>query len=127
MRMFLFFSHRLTHEQIDDARKNLGVKEFVYLPKDLQERFSNVPTEVDDIKRYSIPFFKFLEKNAKRNEIVLVQGDFGVVYWIVEFCKNNSLRAVYSTTKRVSKEKEIDGKIVKISEFKHVKYRFYFK
>ena len=126
MRMFLLFSHKLTDEQIKDAKENLGVREFIYLPKDLQEKFSNVPPEIEDIKEYSKIFIDFLKNSVREDDYVLVQGDFGVVFNVVEFCKENNLKAVYSTTKRVSKEKEIDGKIVKISEFKHIRFRRYF-
>jgi len=126
MKLFLLFSHKLTDEQIKDAKENLGISEFVYLPEDLQYKFSNVPPEIEDIKEYSKDFKEFLKNNAKKDDYVLVQGDFGVVFQIVEFCKENSLKAIYSTTKRVSKEKKIEGKIVKISEFKHVRFRKYF-
>jgi len=126
MKMFLFFSHKLTEEQIKDAKENLGVNEFIYLPKDLQYKFSNVPPEIEDIKEYSQIFIDFLKENVKKEDFVLVQGDFGVVFNIVEFCKENNLKAVYSTTKRVVKEKVIDGKVVKISEFKHIKFRKYY-
>ena len=127
MKMFLFFSHKLTPEQIKDAKENLGVDEFVYLPQELQKKFSNVPPEIDDIKEYSLDFIEFLEKNVSKEDYVLIQGDFGVVYWLVDYCKENNLKAVYATTKRVVKEEVIDGKVIKISEFKHVKFRFYFK
>ena len=127
MKMFLLFSHKLTSEQIKDAKENLGVKEFVYLPKDLQERFSNVPPEIDDIKEYSKIFINFLEKNASSEDYVLIQGDFGIVFWVVEYCRENNLKAVYATTKRVVKEEVIDGKVIKISEFKHVRFRYYFR
>jgi hypothetical protein len=56
---------------------------------------------------------------------VLVQGDFGVVCEIVKFCKERKVKAVYATTKRVVKEMEKDGKKVKISEFKHIRFREY--
>jgi len=125
-RMFLLFSHTLTKEQIEDAEVTLKVNEFVYLPKDLQEKFSNVPPNIEDIVSYSKIFISYLEKNLKKNDIVLIQGDFGVVYNIVEFCKRNGIIAVYSTTARVSKEKEVDGKIIKVSEFRHIKFRKYF-
>ena len=127
MKMFLIFSHKLTNEQIKDAKENLGVDEFVYLPQKLQEKFSNVPPEIDDIKEYSLDFMEFLNQNAKKDDFVLIQGDFGVVFWVVEYCKQNNLKAVYSTTKRIVKEKNIEGKVVKISEFQHIKFRFYFK
>jgi len=126
MKMFLLFSHKLTEDQIKDAKDNLGVKEFVYLPDDLQKKFSNVPPELDDIKKYSGVFIDFLKNNAKKEDFVLIQGDFGIVFNVVEFCKENNLKAVYSTTKRMVKEKIIDGKVVKISEFKHIKFRRYF-
>jgi len=124
-KMFLMFSHKLTDEQIIDAKENLGVKEFVYLPDDLQKKFSNVPPEIDDIKAYSEIFIEFLKENMQQNDFALIQGDFGVVYYLVDFCKKNGFKVVYATTKRVVKEKKVDGKIIKISEFKHVKFRFY--
>ena len=126
MKMFLLFSHKLTDEQIKDAKQNLGVDEFIYLPKDLQEKFSNVPPEINDIKGYSQIFIDFLEKHASNEDIVLIQGDFGVVFWVVEYCRQNNFKAVYATTKRVVKEKKIDEKVIKISEFKHVKFRRYY-
>ena len=125
MKMFLLFSHKLTDEQIKDAKSNLGVDEFVYLPDDLQNKFSNVPPEIDDIKEYTKDFIEFLENSAKKGDFVLIQGDFGVVYNVVDFCKKNDLIAIYSTTKRVVKEKKENGKIVKISEFRHIKFRKY--
>ena len=127
MKMFLFFSHKLTPEQIKDAKENLGIEEFIYLPENLQKKFSNVPPEIDNIKEYSEDFINFLKENSSNKDYVLIQGDFGVVFWVVEYCKKNNLKAVYSTTKRVVREEKIGGKIVKISEFKHIKFRFYFK
>ena len=126
MRMFLLFSHKLTEEQIKDAKENLGVNEFIYLPKDLQEKFSNIPPEIEDIKKYSKIFINYLKDNAKKDDYILIQGDFGVVFNVVEFCKENNLIALYSTTKRISKEKKVDGKVIKVSEFKHVRFRKYF-
>jgi len=126
MKMFLLFSHKLTDEQIKDAKENLGVDEFVYLPPDLQKKFSNVSPELEDIKEYSKIFIDFLKDNAKKEDFILIQGDFGVVFNVVEFCKESNLKAVYSTTKRVVKEQVIDGKVVKISEFKHIRFRRYY-
>jgi hypothetical protein len=124
MKMYLLFSHKLTQEQSDDA-KRLGVSEFVSLPKELQNKFSNVPPELESIGEYIKPIKEFLEQNLTSKDIVLIQGDFGVVCEIVKFCKEKKVKAVYATTKRVVKEMEKDGKKVKISEFKHIRFREY--
>jgi hypothetical protein len=123
MKMYLFFSHKLTDAQIEDAKK-LGVDEFVYLPDDLQEKFSNVPPELENIKEYARDFEKFLE-NAKKGDYVLIQGDFGLTCHMVQYAKKKKLVPVYATTKRVSKDLKKDGKIIKMSEFKHIKFRKY--
>jgi len=120
MKMFLFFSHKLTPEQTEDA-KSMGVDEFVYLPKELQKSFSMVPPELENLDEYVKPFFKFL-KSADNGDLVLIQGDFGVVCKLVEFCKKRGLKAIYATTKReVIVEK--DG--TKVSKFQHIRYRSY--
>jgi CRISPR/Cas system-associated endonuclease Cas3-HD len=123
-RMFLLFSHKLTDEQKEDAKKSLGVEEYIYLPESLQKIWSNIPPEVEDIKLFLVDIKDFLLKNAKIGDIVLIQGDFGAVVEMVEFSKT-WLIPVYATTKRISKEIKKDGKIIKISEFKHVRFRRY--
>jgi NAD(P)H-flavin reductase len=124
MKMFLLFSHKLTDEQKKDAY-SLGVEEFVKLPKDLQYKWSNVPADIEKLEGYIDDFYKFLEENAKKGDYVLAQGDFGMCCKIAEFCKKNGLIAVYATTKRVAKEIQKDGKLIKISVFEHVRFRRY--
>jgi len=121
MKMFLFFSHKLTSQQITDA-KSMGVSEFVYLPKDLQQLFSSIPPELESLDEYVEPFFSFLKEYATKEDLVLVQGDFGVVCKLVEFCKNRGLKAVYATTKR---EVVVEKDGTKVSKFKHIRYRSY--
>jgi len=124
MKLFLFFSHTLTQEQINDA-KNPGIDKFVPLPNELQYLWSNVPPELEDIEEYAKPFYEFLNINARKGDYVLVQGDFGLSCRLVNYSKQKGLIPVYATTKRKVIETEKDGKIVKISEFKHVQFRRY--
>jgi len=123
--LYLFFSHTFTPEQIKDAKESLRVDDFIYLPKDLQNLFSNVPPELESLDEYKKPFEEYLLKNAKKGDFVLLQGDFGLVCSLVGFSKKLGLIPVYATTKRVAKEKIIDGKTVKISEFHHIRFRRY--
>lgn len=123
-RLFLFFSHQLTDEQKKDIEK-LKIEEIILLPEKLQKRFSNVPPELDSLDDYVKPFLKFLFNNSQEGDYILLQGDFGLVYKLVEFSKVVGLIPIYATTKRVAIEKLVDGKNIKVSEFKHIRFRKY--
>ncbi|NPA87284.1 MAG: hypothetical protein GXO01_01130 [Epsilonproteobacteria bacterium] len=123
-KLYLLFSHKLTPEQIEDAKKNLGVEDIVYMPSNLQEKWSNVPAEMEELGEYSKDFMKFLD-TAKAGDYVLIQGDFGLTYKLVNFTKSKNLIPIYATTKRVSKEVNSGNKVLKVSEFDHVRFRKY--
>ena len=124
-KMFLLFSHNLTQIQIDDAKNNLDIEKFVSLSQDLQELWSNIPSDLIFIKEYLLPFRNFLKKNSNFGDVVLIQGDLGAVYQMVNFANDLGLKAVYATTTRVIEEIVIDEKTVKKSIFEHRRFREY--
>ncbi|MCT7464784.1 CRISPR-associated protein Csx20 [Aliarcobacter cryaerophilus] len=124
-KMFLLFSHKLTKQQQQDAIKTFEIEEFQYLPKDLQFIFSNIPSNLTSLEEYLIPLKTYLKDNAKNHDIVLIQGDFGAVYQMVNFSKSLGLTSVYSTTNRIIEEVFKDGKTIKKSIFEHVMFRRY--
>ena len=123
--LFLYFSHKLTPEQELDAKNSLGIVEFVPLTKDLQKLWSNVPPELNSLNEYLIPLKEYLKQNAHKEDLVLIQGDFGASYQMVNFAKELGLIPIYSTSTRDAIEKVVNGKVEKLSRFKHVKFREY--
>ena len=121
MRLFLLFSHKLTLSQKEYAKNEFGIKDFIYLPTNLQQLFSNIPPEIEDLSIYIKQFEEYLLQNTKKGDFVLIQGDFGLTYRLVDFCKKNSIVPIYATTKRIAIEK--DG--VKLSKFEFVRFRRY--
>lgn len=125
-KMFLLFSHKLTPKQIEDAKESFGIEEFVYLPENLQKKWSAVEPFASSLVEYVKDFTNYLRQNATKNDVVLVQGDFGLTYLLVKFCKEEGIYALYATTKReVIAEKDNSGKIVKTTRFKHIRFREY--
>ncbi|MBC2849958.1 hypothetical protein H5J22_00595 [Cetobacterium sp. 8H] len=123
--MFLFFSHKLTNEQIISAKRDLNCENLVYLPEELQNLWSNIPPKEEGYK-YLTNFKAFILKNYKKGDYALIHGDLGYTYQIVTFCKEIGVIPVYSTTERNSKDIiSDDGSISKISIFKHVIYKYY--
>ncbi len=122
--IFLIFSHRLTDSQIEELKK-VGISKFVYLPGDLQILWSGVPPDVENLNSYLKPIFEWIENKAKSDDWVLVQGDFGAVCLVVDFCFKHSLVPIYATTKRNTIEKIENGKLIKVSQFEHIRFRKY--
>ncbi len=122
--VFLLFSHKLTDSQVEEL-KSSGISGFVYLPGILQVLWSNVSPDLKELKGYLKPIIEWLKNNAKRGDWVLVQGDFGAVFTVVDFCFRNGLVPVYATTKRNTIEKMENGKLIKVSQFEHVRFRKY--
>lgn len=57
---------------------------------------------------------------------VMVQGEFGGTYFIVQALKEKSIRVVYACSKRIVKEKSLpDGTKIKESRFQFIRFREY--
>ena len=123
--MILLFSHSLSDAQKADARENYGIEAFVPMPEDMQKLWSSIPAQIKDISTYIQPIKAFVEDISHRGDMVLIQGDFGATYALVNYCRSLELVTLYATTKRNVVEKSIDGKVVKSSVFEHVRFREY--
>ncbi len=121
--LFLLFSHKLTSSQELDAKESLGVTNFVKLPQELQSLWSNIPPTLENLSDYLTPLKEYISNKSKEGDIVLIQGEFGGCYEMVNFVKSLGLKAVHSTTKRDVVEKKVDGKVVKTSVFEHIRFR----
>ncbi|GAB1464850.1 CRISPR-associated protein Csx20 [Aliarcobacter cryaerophilus] len=87
--------------------------------------FSNIPSDLNNLDEYLLPIKDFLKENSRFGDVVLIQGDFGAVYHMVNFSKNLGLKSVYATTNRVIEEILVDEKTIKKSIFEHVMFRRY--
>lgn len=113
-KLVLLFSHELTEKQIIDAKENLECDEILYMPKELKDKWQDFGIERD------LEIFKsFLREETKAKDYVLVQGEWGATYEMVNFCKNNNLIPIYSSTKREVIEKKEGEAVLKISKFIH--------
>ena len=121
--LFLLFSHTLTATQERDAKESLGVTNFVALPSNLQTLWSNIPPQLTKLDDYLAPLKEYIRNESKEGDVVLIQGDFGGCYEMVNYVKSLGLKAVHSTTTRDVVEKTVDGKVVKTSVFEHVLFR----
>lgn len=128
IKLFLLFSHDLTDEQHQEIKNRFKVDEIIKLPQGIQEGWSNIPPKGEINTEYFNNIMEFLKQNAGEKNYAVVQGEFGAIYIMVNWCFENGFVPIYSTTKRVY-EKEIldDGTILNKHFFKHVNFRHYVK
>lgn len=125
-KLILLFSHKLTESQKDDAIKSLGVTQFVDMPDNLQQKWSNVPPELENISIFLTDIRFWLMDVIEGNDYILIQGDFGATYYFVNWAFSNKLVPVYSTTRRIHQETtNSDGSIDIKKTFVHEIFRQY--
>ena len=115
-------NHQILADQVEDAKRVLAVAQFITLSDDA---WSNVdpysPTIADDLLHYK----KILHEEAKEDDYLLVQGDFGATYHMIRYAQMHKLIPIYATTKRSTKEEIINGKVMITREFQHIRFRKY--
>lgn len=127
MQMALCFSHMLTDEQQRDARERLGVDVFVEMPKTLAAAWEQVSPEPEVPGDTLHRALSFLKQATVSGDYVLVQGEFGLTWAVVEWCRRNERIPVYSTTQRDYRyETATDGSVRNTHTFRHVRFRRYF-
>jgi len=124
IKLYTIFSHTLSTGQMTDAKETLGVNEIVTFTDALLKMWSNIPADKEHIKSYIEPLWEHL-KDLSEDDYVLVQGDFGATYIVVEWVKSHGATAIYATTQRNTVERIVEGKSIKTSIFSHVRYRIY--
>ena len=117
----LLFSHQLTENQEKELVENFKVKKIVSLSSELQEMWSNVSIK-KNYKENLEKIKKYIEENFNENDVILVQGNWGYTYNIVEWSIEKKLVPVYSYTERNVEEIKDGENVKKISYFKHVKF-----
>ena len=124
--LFLLFNHVFTPDQQTDATRSLNIGRVVSLPTDLQELWSAIPPDVDELAPILAPIKSWLLLEANPNDFVLIQGDFGATYLMVNFAFENGLLPVYATTERQAEEiQQPDGSIILTHHFCHRRFRVY--
>ena len=115
-KLILLFSHQLTPQQLKDAKETLQCNKIIYLTDELLYKWQNITPETD------IQIFKdFLIENAKVGDYVLIQGEWGTTYNMVNFAKEKNMIPIYSSTARkvIEEKSGSDNKVIKTSIFEH--------
>ncbi len=120
--MFVLISHSMTYDQESEARKRFGVDCFFYLDKTV---WRIVPADADSVLPHLSGILELLRREAKKGDLLFVQGDFGATFVMVQFARNLGMIPVYATTVRDAIERVEGEKVITTRTFRHVRFRVY--
>ncbi|MBP3562198.1 MAG: hypothetical protein J6J67_06850 [Treponema sp.] len=121
---FCLLNHELTQNQIKELKEEFNVSQIIYPSKELSQLWSQIPPSKRTDKSIINKIISFLEF-AKKDDVLIVQGDFASTFMIVDFALKNELIPICATTKRIAKESR-QGEVVKREYiFEHVCFRKY--
>ena len=126
--LFLLFNHRITSIQESDARNNLDVARIVDMPAELKTLWRFIPPDLERISSYLDPIKGWLLQHAQKSDYVLIQGDFGACFVMVNFTFEQGLIPLYSASPRDAHELyREDGSVKLTHNFRHRIFRKYEK
>jgi hypothetical protein len=124
--LFLLFNHTLTAAQEADARTSFGVDRVVPPPAEISRFWLEIPPDAEELTAHLAPVFSWLAASARPGDYVLIQGEFGATFLLVNEAFRLGLIPVYSTTRREAVEEHTpDGRVHLRHTFSHVRYRRY--
>ncbi len=125
-KLIVLLNHNLTMEQILDAYHTLNINSIVYPSEEIKNIWKNIIVGDTSLLPFLSPILSWIKNISKKEDYVLVQGDFGATYLVVRFCMLNCLIPIYSTTKRIVKEEILNSGEIKLNHiFLHKGFRIY--
>ena len=124
--MLILLNHRLSDEQVCDARKNLGIESFIKPSFSISEYWKNIDPSGKLFKEKLTEILDWINSDSQIGDYIVIQGEFGASFYIIEYSFNKGLVPVYATTKRVYAENSLkNNKIERKHVFRHVQFRRY--
>jgi len=120
-------SHRLSDVQMKEANDILKIESIKMLPLELQQVWSNIDPKGELPVDVLAPIKNWILAESNEQDYVLVQGEFGATFYMVDYCFHIQRIPIYATSVRQVEEKVLNDVTVTNRTFKHVNFRKYVK
>jgi len=126
-KFIVLMSHDMSDIQKNDAYENLKVTKIIEAPPNIKKIWGNIEpiSDLNTVKLDEI--VSWIKENSNKQDYVLVQGEFGATFYIVDYCFKNNLIPVYATSIRRVEETRQGEKVITNRVFVHEGYRRYIR
>ena len=119
-------NHDLSQKQITEIHEELDVSSIYELPESLLEFWKQISPSgelpVVSLKQIC----RWIEQKTTDGDFVVIQGEFGTVFYLVDFCFAIGRIPLYATSERKYRETQrSDDSVERYHIFRHVQFRRY--
>lgn len=126
-KFIVLMSHDMSDKQKNDAYENLKVTKIIEAPTNIKKIWGNIDP-ISDLNTTKLDeVVSWIKENSNKQDYVLVQGEFGATFYIVDYCFKNNLIPVYATSIRRVEETRQGEKVITNRVFVHEGYRRYIR
>ena len=121
---FCLLNHALTQNQLAELNEKFNSTDIVYPEKNLAELWAQIPPEKSNEEVVEAVVL-WLKDKAVSGDLLIIQGEFGSTFTLVDFALKNGLIPLYATTKRIAKESRSGETVRREYVFEHVCFKKY--
>jgi hypothetical protein len=121
---FCLINHILTENQITELHEKYSISNINYPESKLSEIWSQIPITQKLDKTSIYAAVDWLEA-AKAGDVVIIQGEPGSTFMLVDYALKKKLIPIHAVSKRVSKEVREGEQVQKQNIFEHICFREY--
>lgn len=123
-KVYCLLNHALTQNQIKELKEKYNASDIIYPSEELSASWSQIPaTETLDMS--IINNVVLWLKDACADDLLIIQGEFGSTFMLVDYALKRKLIPLYAVTKRVASEQRNGETVSRHYVFEHVCFRKY--
>ena len=124
MKTYCLLNHTLTEAQLAELKQRYHSTQVVYPPEEISAAWSQLPPGLT----YDTNVIKavlYWLKDAEPGDTVVIQGEAGSTFILVDYLLSHDLIPLHAVSRRVSADEHVGEMVKKSLIFKHVCFRPY--
>lgn len=123
---FCLLNHSLTSKQTAELQEIFDIQSIEYPPEDIRRLWSNLPVQPEISAEPLEKIIRWLhEKNISSQDVIVIQGEAGYSFALVDYALNNGFIPIHSVTQRIAAETVKDEIVQTHYIFEHISFRRY--
>ncbi len=122
-RTFCLLNHQLTQRQVEELARVYHSEETILPDGELSGLWAQINPE-HDVDPLVGRVVSWLE-SAREGDLLVVQGEFGATFRLVDYALKRGLVPLYATTRRVAREARDGERVHREYIFEHVRFKKY--